>query len=203
MRRSLTRVAFLRKTQGTIFPAHYTENIPLSGEDRLLCVADDMCLAGTQMWLRNVKGAITYGCSAKVKNGITGLDGLFADAKVFLAACGSRSISAFVWDLVPFSFVVDWVFNVSGLLERYAAIESFKGELQIVSAGTSFKKVFSGDLSLEGSALTNGSMKWGSVKISQYDRQAGLDCGVNVFGPLSDLSSKQLTILTALLGQRA
>lgn len=198
----LRKLLFLRRTQGSVFTARYAESIPLSGETRDLGLADDVGMADSKIWLRDCSGSVSYNCSARVKNELIGLDGFFADVKTALAALGSRTISSFLWDLVPFSFVVDWVFNVSGLLDRYASVKPFSGDLKIVSAGTSFKKVVSGKLTVEGPSLVMGKLTIGDVFITHYDRQPGLDTGVNVFGPLSELSSKQLAILSALVTQR-
>jgi len=198
----LKRLDFLRRTKGSVFTARYSESVSYSYTDRNLGLADVYGFRNSEMHLRNIQGKILYTCTARIKNDLVDLDDLFAGVKLYLAGLGGNTAVVFLWDLVPFSFVVDWFANVSGVLEKYATLNPFGGELKVLSADTSFKKDCTADLTIEGDQLVESPIPYGTLRLQQYDRQPGLDCGLNIFSPLSSLTPHQLGILSALIIQR-
>lgn len=199
----LKRLDFLRRTQGSVFPARYTESVEFTKPDQQLALADAYGFSNSTIWLRSVQGVVKYACTAKVKNNLVGLDDFLAGIKIYLAALGGQDVVKFLWDLVPFSFVIDWNYNVSGLLDRYASVQPFSGSLEVVSAGTSFKKMCTGTLRIEGPAMTyEGYLDYATLHYKEYQRHAGLDIGFNYIKPFSALTPHQLGVLSALVIQR-
>lgn len=199
---ALRRLEFLRKTQGSVISARYAESQPFEKGDVELGVADAYGFGNTLLKLKGISGVIKYTCTAKVKNDLKGLNDFLSGVKIYLGALRVGNLATFVWDLVPFSFVVDWFANVSGLLDRYASVSPFSGELKVLSAGTGFKKVCSGEVVLYGPLLKDGEISLGRLYYKEYERRAGLDTTMDFLSSLSALTPKQLKVLTAIVLQR-
>lgn len=198
----MKRLDFLRRTQGSVFTARYAESFPYTKGDETLDLADAYGFSNSVIRLTDVEGLVKYTCTAKVKNELFGLDDTLAALAGYLHAFRVDRIATFVWDLVPFSFVVDWFANISGLLDRYVSLNAFQGELKVISAGTGFKKVCSGNLVIHGSALPDGDILYGRLYLKQYERRTGIERGMDFFSSPTDLTPKQLDVLSALITQR-
>lgn len=197
----MKRLEFLRKTQGAVIGAKYARSHTFTKGDVELGLADDWGFKAATYHLTGIRGHVKYTCTAKVKNDLVGLDDLCAGIRMYLKSLGLGNVATFLWDLVPWSFVVDWFANVSGLLDRYASVDAFQGELKVLSAGTGFKKSVTADVVLRGSTV-RGELPHGQLFFKQYIRQAGLDRALNLFSPIASLTPKQLEVLSALIAQR-
>lgn len=201
----MKRLVFLRETQGRVFTARYMERHSFSKPDTILDGADKYSMYNATLNLKQVSGVVTYTSQAVIKNDLKGLDDISAGFKAYLKSLGAGNLITFLWDRVPLSFVIDWNYNVSGLLDRYASWNPFQGELKVQSAGTTFKKVCTGKLVVVAPTMTDppGGFDFGTLTLSSYDRQSGLDGSLNMFKPFSELSSMQQALLGALVIQRA
>lgn len=199
---ALKRLEFLRQTQGSAFTAHYSkvEQVILADQDWGL--ADGVCMGTSHIWLRGLQGEIKYTATARVKNTLRGLDRCDAGLKTILAALGAQNLVVFLWDLVPFSFVIDWNYSLDAALKRYFTLSPFGGELKIIRSCTSLKCEISGSLYVEGPDLVDGPLSLGRVIKHSYERENGIRADLNWFKPFESLAPKQLGLLTALVSQR-
>lgn len=198
----LKRLDFLRRTQGSCFSCKYSESITYTGVDQMLGTADNRGLGSALLMLREIEGTIRYTATARVQNNLIGLDGFLSNIRYSIGALGGKDVVKFLWDLVPFSFVVDWFYNIGELCDRYAQINSFKGSLDVKRCDTSFKKRAIGRLYIEGDVLKERKIDYGYVKYEVYDRQPSFDCAIGLLLPSTGLTLNQAGILSGLIGQR-
>jgi hypothetical protein len=200
---ALERLAFLRSTVGQNFPAHYTKTFALSKPDFRAGVADASLGSYNYLWYRNIQGYVRYTAAAKVRNRIRGLWSVGAQAEMILAAMGAGDPLVFLWDLVPFSFVLDWFVGIDKWLTSHGKIQPFAGELQVRDVGVSIKKHITADLMFEGNGMTPNQLLFGRAEVKLYSRKPGLNPDLSLYLPTVNLTSKQQAILLALAVQRA
>lgn len=71
------------------------------------------------------------------------LGGSDAFMQAMCSALGLMNPTKIIWNAIPFSFVVDWLTNISDFLDDHTEIQPFRGTIAIRSADTSYKtKVF-------------------------------------------------------------
>lgn len=199
---AFSRLEFLRQTAGSAFTAHYSESDQVVLADQDWGLADGVSMGTCHLWCRELQGRMKYTATARVKNTLRGLDRADAGLKTVLAALGGQNMVVFLWDLVPFSFVIDWNYSVDAALKRYFTLSPFGGELKIIRSCVSQKCEVSGKLYVEGNQLTDGPISVGTVIKHSYERENGLRADLNWFRPFESLTPKQLGLLTALVSQR-
>lgn len=199
---ALERIAFLRRTQGQTFPAHYSKTFKVSKPD-VHSFDDGTWGPSPEVWLRRIEETVTYVASCRVRNSLTGLNEIGANIESFLAGIGVGHAAEFAWDLVPFSFVVDWFFQVDKFIERHLSINPFGGEFTVENAGVSCKSDIVGEYSIEHPLIVGGSMSGGKIHMNGYTRTPGLPADYSVFGSFPSLTPTQIAIISALVTQRA
>lgn len=65
-----------------------------------------------------------YTATATLQQFMTQLDGLSGLLRGFVSAFGLNNPVKTVWEVIPYSFVVDWFFNVSARLDAFTRIQS-------------------------------------------------------------------------------
>lgn len=196
------RLEFLRKTQGKAFvtyarggttPEFQAANYVSEGHPDAL-----------QKWYAYpTSGKISYHVSMAVENRLSGLDGFLGELAALQAELGFSRAASFAWDLVPFSFVADWFLHIGDLLDKYATIQPFTGELRVLNATHSVKCEYRWDVTFwPAAAYSNPEQILGHLTYKSYERGLGLPANVGTLLN-GDLSVHQLAILTSLLVQRS
>lgn len=197
-----SRVKFLQRTQGQVFMARYSESIGFTKPDLMLGTADGTSMGTSKLWMRQCQGEAKYTAVGRIKNQLTGLDRASAGVSSLLASLGGQNAIVFLWDLVPFSFVIDWNYSVDSALKRYFTLNPFGGHLKVLSATSSIKTSANAVITVEGDQLTGGPMKFGTISKGSYERLLGIRADLNWFKPFSVLTPQQLGLLSALVTQR-
>jgi hypothetical protein len=196
-----TRLEFLRRTQGSSFPSHYRQVRDLSLSEVTYSTGG---LPGLpQNWIaRPLGGRVTRASSCKIANRLTGLDGIVGELRNAFGKLGLGRAATFAWDLVPFSFMVDWIFHIDRILDRYCSISPFQGQLVVEDVGCSNKVEADFDIIFHPCPeFGNAPQYLGTLTYSQYDRIAGLPAGMESVH-LPGFTLKQLELLIAILNQR-
>lgn len=99
-----------------------------------------------------------------------------------LDSLGALPTLARAWDLVPYSFMIDWIINVGDILSSID-ISLNPSKYNVLSCTTGFKAVAPSDWA---SHLSNDIVTVTSATMSLYERQVGteipLDVNVNLSG---------------------
>lgn len=151
-------------------------------------------------WEYTVTGSATAAATITMMNHLRGLEERLASWNALNAELGGNQLLRVGWDLVPWSFVVDWFIPVSGWLERLAP-QPFAGELKIVNKSFSVKNgvgaTFKGSLDTAHGAPWVGA---GRIALHSYQRSPSLPARASMFS--GSLSPTQRLIMLALFGQR-
>ena len=115
-----------------------------------------------------------------------------------LAALNIGNPAQVVWNAIPFSFVVDWIYNVSDLLDSME-IQPFKGTLTMEGASCAYKTYTRlGHFNMTYKPIL-GPCQWGayaSTQVFGYHRRSGMPEGdIDMTG----LTPFQQALATALL----
>jgi hypothetical protein len=197
------RLKFLRDTVGEEFTTHFKRNQSLEWQPEIYRVTGN---PEVEKWwkAKPLGGRVSYHAQLTLKNELVGLDGFYADFKAFAASLGFTHLASFAWDLIPFSFLFNWIAPVDKWLDRYATIQPFAGELRVVQSGHSISSNFAWNIFFHPSAnYGNPEQYLGRLIYRSYDRRTGLPVDS---GPLlsdADLLVSQQAIIAALIAQRA
>jgi hypothetical protein len=147
---------------------------------------------------------MVYTASALIRNSLSGgdLDGLLGQIYAFTRASGLGRGAEFLWDLVPFSFVVNWFARVDKWLRNNVDVGGYLNILRFEDGGVSFKRTFSSIVTIEGGGLSAPEIA-GYVYLTDYQRQLGLAIDGSIATLKGSLTPSQWAVLTALFGQRA
>jgi len=121
--------------------------------------------------------------------------------KALASAAGALNPTAVVWEAIPYSFVVDWFFQVGPLIDSMN-IQPFGGEYSLSDVGYSLNESFSYRV-YQHFYPERGNEKifLGTISVRRYKRRLGLPV-FSLFLTDGILSPKQLMLATALLDQR-
>lgn len=118
---------------------------------------------------------------------------------------GVNANPAIIWDNIPFSFVVDWFYNVGGLLSSLR-VDNLRAVTIItdLSSSVKVKKEYSSDIELD--LLTDpGDYNPGSVKearlngvLTYYERR-NMDSSISLYDRPDGLSGNQAAVLSSLV----
>lgn len=193
------RLAFLQKTAGKTFRVYHSKSVKISHSD--VFSFNDGNILGAPVWLRNINESGVYSASALVQNNLLGLDDMLGGITAFLAGMGFGRLAVFAWDLVPFSFVVDYFIGLNEWIKQHLTAQPFAGSLKILDGGISFKSLLTGDYWIES---PYGAPEFaGTITIKSYKRKQGFPVDASVYTRgIGGLTPSQWGILTALLLQR-
>lgn len=118
-------------------------------------------------------------------------------ARALLDTLGLKASVANVWRVLPWSFVVDWFFNVSNVLDASAS-DWLQPWINTIQGCHSVRVVGSVEHTLENVAY-GGSMPVGSLKLSSYTRTPGFP---NVSGSTDPLNADKIRLLASLVAGR-
>jgi len=128
-------------------------------------------------------------------------DTSFATAKAFAAAAGFNNPAAIVWEAIPYSFVIDWFFHVSSLIDTLN-IQPFGGEWDVSRVGYSIKDEFLYAVYLDlGSNAGHQQVYCGTIFVKRFVRKQGFPMSSLLLTDGS-LSPTQQVLALALLEQR-
>jgi hypothetical protein len=196
------RLEYLRKTLGQTIDLHYDYVMPLQADHVITMGIGAGVPSGFNVEFRQVgyKGKIHF--AAKLLQNLEDLAGILAMPKALAAALGLNNPAAILWEAIPYSFVVDWLFNLSKQLNRFA-IQPFGGEWRLTDVGYSIKEEWYYVVYIDFSAydaVRNLPYNLGTMKVSRYIRNPGLPV-TSVFATDLSLTPKQQMLSAALLEQ--
>jgi hypothetical protein len=133
----------------------------------------------------------------KLTQRLEGLDTWAGWLRAFAAATGFNNPLGIVWETVPFSFVVDWVSNVSSLFDRFKA-QPFQGQWDVYDVG--FTQLGVSTFKIRQRDVQNPELDYGDVgmlTLSEQRRWIGFpEQIVNL--DFTQMSPKQLMLSIAL-----
>jgi hypothetical protein len=143
-------------------------------------------------------GNITYRTEQHIKIAVADVDSQLIELINKAESIGILPTFSNVWDLIPFSFVLDWFINIGDFLERFDAGQRIQ-RLNIQYVTTSRKDIVSGNL------IPSASSPYvGTVEMAHYTRWVSDQCPVPPLSPSDNLTvSNHWLEAGALLIQRA
>jgi len=190
------RLTWLKRTRGKPTPLHYAVRItdPTVSSWRTMFRLGSWGLRTTL-----IDASLRYSASATLLHYIDHLDddvGLF---RAVSSALGLNSPLKAFWQALPMTFLIDWVWNVSGLLDRLAQIKpSEQWDVYDVSHSIALKANFSVAQDNQWSGLTSDNVELCRVQLKRYRRSLGIP--IDLVELLStDLSLKKQVLLAALV----
>lgn len=136
--------------------------------------------------------------TARLTQFLEGLDTLGGYLRVLAAATGFNNPLKIVWETVPFSFAVDWVFNVSRLFDSVTA-QPLQGRWDVYDV--CYTIIDSSEYSVRVRDIQQGHLYGGTVgSVRLWRKRRGIgfpEFALNL--DFSSMSPKQLTLTMALL----
>lgn len=136
--------------------------------------------------------------TARLTQFLQGLDSVSGYLRAIAAATGFNNPLKVVWETVPFSFVVDWVTDVSGLFDSITA-QPFQGEwhvYDVVYTVNDFSEYVLRQRDIQGGWIQSSSV--GTMRLNRRRRRIGWPEFALNFDPFS-MSPQQLILSLALL----
>jgi hypothetical protein len=187
-----TRLGFSRPNLD-VLTHHVGEHVDCSIEDA--AIHTTITLKSCRMDMR---------ATATIVETLDFLDGTIGLIRSLTGALGLNNPVKAIWETLPFSFLVDWFFNISGHLDTVTRAEPATGwNVSNVSCSYHLTAEFSiASTRVQGFDLTTGYTRdQGVIRLDEYRRFAELPLSVVDLLPTTELSPTQLTLLFALLHQ--
>jgi len=190
------RLDWLRRTYGKPTPLYYREALPVA------MPAPFRYMFRNGSWgllVTCVEVKLMFSARATLLHRIPFLDSDLSLFQAVTSALGTNNPLKAIWQNMPFSFLVDWVFNVSGLLDRLAQIKP-AAEWQLYDVCHSVKMDASIQIDQDNhwSGGTSDNVPLARVHLSRYRRSLGLPLVLTDLIRTSFSPNQQLA-LTALL----
>jgi len=111
--RTEERLRAYKALQGQVLTSHFKKTIwdPSYGETRI--DSEPFKAYYTKAWID-----CKFFATMRYSYSVPLIDGLYAQVRAWLDALGLKANLSVVWEAIPFSFVVDWFFNVSDVLRH-------------------------------------------------------------------------------------
>lgn len=186
---------WLEKNNGKTVPVYYSKSVVNRFDDHLWY--SDNRLLSSPVYIRKFEERIRFTMAAQMKISIP--SGRARDLIFAFEGFGLNRFPELAWDLVPFSFVVDYFINVQGWIRNNVTRSAT--DLVAISGGCSVKSEVTGLLHCYQSDLGLDFLG-GEFNLNTYQRRPGLPVSASIRTNFSGLRSSQLAILASLAGQR-
>jgi hypothetical protein len=150
--------------------------------------------------LKMLKSKATFASHAMLYQELDGLDDAWAEFRAIIAALGLGSPATIVWNAIPFSFMLDWIFPVGKWLQRFA-VQPYSGRWDIYDVSNSVKV----EATIEESVYRrrNGSSPYvrtplRTFSVNSYHRELGLNLSFEDVG-FTSLTSHQQQLFASLV----
>jgi len=118
--------------------------------------------------------------------------------RVMLGTLGLDNPVKSVWKIIPFSFLVDWFANISGLLDTLTTIRPAAGwDMQNVTTSCTYNWTMRLEVI---NAYASSPLAYADIPVRAYQRKVGLSYDWHLLDPAT-LSNGQLSLIAALLHQ--
>lgn len=196
------RLEFLRRTAGRTFPAHFSRSVTLPHVDTYWYT--DNRIWSSQIKFVNPKETVKYVASAVIKNTLSvgELDGILGEVTALWGGLGLNRGAEFLWDLVPFSFVLNWFFRVDKWIRNNLTPDMTWSSLRVLEGGCSYKSTFTAQIVACQPWFDPPQFPLGTVNVKYYARVPGFGCDYSIWSQFGGLNSTQQAIAAALVGQR-
>jgi hypothetical protein len=179
----------------------FTENIDLVDRmmwDQVSCGCDKPFKLNLVETRHKLRGGVTVLYSYELPNAF---DPFWEKYSAFLQAIGGSISAKTVWDLIPFSFVVDWIIDVGGWLDQFK-FEAFPVNVVIRDMCLSLKEDRAYGMKIWGCYTNYSWHHFGSLKFQNYQRRAMKEIPVKLTPRLPNLFQFSLgTALAYTLGK--
>lgn len=193
------RIEYLKRTYGIPQRLGFSREISLSSKidghyDSLLSVN-----WGTRLYLRSANAR--FRATTWVLNLLDNIDGFVGLMRALLGATGFDNPVKAVWNIIPFSFVVDWFAKISSHLDAMTRIHPAIG-------WNVYNTCWSVSMKLEIDVFDTHPVYFsapyqenycGGLSVTWYERSTDLPVEITPT-VLNDLSPQQLSLLIAMLG---
>lgn len=195
------RIEFLQKTAGTPTRLGFSRRHcnPLVPDMENLGVMSEPVLTGFTGSYAVLKSyTCVFHATAWITQTLAEIDGIMIWFRAIITSLGLDNPVKAVWQVLPFSFVVDWFADVSGHLDRLTRLHPAVG-WDVNDFSHSFRHVFNWELSQVAQLGTayERLLITKPLKVIYYQRDLGLPVDTGLLD-LSNLSYSQAALLIAL-----
>lgn len=199
-----TRLEEIRKLNRKTTRMGYTSRalkpvIPVIVDPVYLGLPDNVFHHGPRANLVATDSTFRAKCDLKVNIPSEELDGMIGMCRTLFAKTGLNNPLGVIWNAIPFSFVLDWVFRFSDMLAR-RAIQPFTGEWAVQDFTWSLQQtaLWAVHQPVEDAPFVNREILRGHIHVQRYQR--GLDLPANELETLVKglLTPKQAALLLCL-----
>jgi len=159
-------------------------------------------IGGDRIEFKRQSARTTVQIGGKLTQDLRDLADANAKLKALIASSGFNHPARVVWNAIPYSFVIDWLFSAGKLLDGIS-IQPFGGTYRVTDVGYSIKSeaTYIATYIATYPAQVVGNPTLGTVRIKRYDRFEGFPASSLFLTDLM-LTPKQQVLATAMLEQR-
>lgn len=194
------RMEFLKRTHGKPTKLYFRKP-GIQTSEFTTSVATPVRGFGTRLTLQSY--TCDFSAQATLLQELSHIDDFAGWLRAIVISLGLNNPLRAAWQTSRLSFVVDWLFNVSGHLARLAAVQP--AELWDVSnVSSSIRSVAKYTVHQVNTGITGISdqeLYLGTLVVKQYERKIGLPVDLSIYTP-STLTPDQLVLLTAMAGAK-
>lgn len=195
------RIQFLRSNANKVIPLSFVRTITPRSPGLEIRVPFVGTLTGLTYVFKEFSYQGVFRIFGKLVQNLDIPDTKLTTIKAFAAAAGFNNPAAIVWEAIPYSFVIDWFFHVSSLIDTLN-IQPFGGEFNVSKVGWSLKDSIIWGVYLEQGPEGGFHRDFlGQVTIRRFHREPGFPVG-SLFLTDGSLSPTQQLLAGALLEQR-
>jgi len=205
MRTVRERMLYLKRTYG--IPTRlgfYRPNLVSNTTQRGDITLFDMFDANWQTQITLLDYRIDFRSGAWIYQMLDHIDGVIGFIRVMMGALGLNNPVKVFWVNLPFSFVVDWFFNISGHLDSLTRANP-AANWSVSNATCSIKTRATFGIKFKHSGIVGGPTPdirdCGQIVIDHYSRFNTIPLDLADLLPADQLSPNQLTLMLALLNQ--
>lgn len=193
------KVAWLRKSQGKVIPVRYktdvTDLIPECGKTHTQ--SKEHTLYRKQ---RGFSGE--YKAYALVQYDVSSLSDLELKLRTVTRALGLDNPLSTAWELLPFSFLVDWVFSVGDFIGQLAPKISLP--IRFIDQGWSIEIMWDYEDIIRFNQVSGAGLPWtfNKARVEFYHREPGIPVSLGSIALTGDLSLRKLALGMSLAIQR-